>query len=164
MSEITQHDINKCLTYSCVALDLRQILTMRGIPSQEEVIIGISNIEGKKLAEVTLPTGPETSAMSFISANPRQEIIDFLNKADVQFKLLEMLTKFNSAPEEGATPLDPTQPTKKLYQFSIKCGRVDSISELKDLSALGEDIPLIVNTYFFGIISPCGLYRRCCSV
>ncbi|WP_299411228.1 hypothetical protein [Acaryochloris sp. IP29b_bin.148] len=142
-----------------MSFDFRDLCTKRGINHNDSLTIKVENQEGIVLASTHLQPGSPASAISETQKDFRTEIIDFLNKSDVQYNFLEMLLKYDSEKPQNTSNVD--QDGGKLYTFVIESGDLKAITKSK------TDSPLITIRTFARVYSPCpiqGYPFPCCSL
>lgn len=151
---LPQEDLDRCLMECCIGLDFKNICQRIGIPANENITVEIMDSKNTPLTKIDFETGPE------VLANPqnkdaRQEIINFLNKCDVHFKLFDLLPI-------SCTESDELQSNKEVYKFNVNYGKLQSVDPRADFDPVANSLSLGSINVILIKIWPWSRPRRCC--
>lgn len=120
MEQQSTIDLQTRLNKSVVAFRLRDILIQHGIPQEETVKISIEDSRGQVLVSSEIPPS-KGKVMVNQASSLREDVVDFLNRADAMFELLSKLPKANASVQDN--------PEKVMYQITFDCGKMESIMQ-----------------------------------
>ena len=129
------------LNKAVVGCGLRDILTQHGIPQDEVVKITIQKPNGDEIVSTEVPTS-KGKVMTNQTSNLREDVVDFLNRAEAMFELVSELP--NSSASMNSTTGGVEQ-TEEIYQVTFECGKINSIMNDSDrLPPEMKETPLAV--------------------
>lgn len=156
--------LSTCLAQCCTAYDLRSILTLWGIPATEKIEVSLCKRNGEEVAYTKLNEACKLNYPGYSEEEKRQAFIDFLNKSEVSFKLISMLSEHTNRISGKPSPGSAT-PKSDVFQLIVKYGDISSKYEhgIKDqdlFSLMTVNIPFGTVCPWHGGNPPTG---PCCS-
>ncbi|MDJ0689907.1 MAG: hypothetical protein QNJ41_15500 [Xenococcaceae cyanobacterium MO_188.B32] len=152
-------DLKARLNKAVVGCGLRDILTQHGIPQDEVVKISIRDSNGKTVVSTDVPTSIG-KVMTNQTSNLREDVVDFLNRADAMFELVSELPKSSTSINSKT---DGVEQTEAIYQIAFDCGNIKSIvTDVSQISSNMPENPLATIIVVFNVCKPCG-NRPCCA-
>ena len=123
MDKQSEMDLQSRLHKAVVGCGLRDILTQHGIPQDEVVKISIENSQGKVLVSTDVPTS-KGKVMTNQTSNLREDVVEFLNRADTMFELVSKLPKSDVS---LSSQKDGVEQTEEMYKITFECGKIKSV-------------------------------------
>jgi hypothetical protein len=103
--DFNQQELESCLEKAISGLGLRDTLAKYGVPQQDSVMVSIESNQTTLVHCKMEPKKGNIASIQSTSGNLRQEILDFLDKAENEFGLLSLLPKTKKLKETGKETL-----------------------------------------------------------
>jgi len=103
--EFNQQELESCLEKAISGLGLRDTLAKYGMPLEDSVMVSIEFNKTTFVRQKMEPKRENIASIQSTSGNLRQEILDFLGKAEDEFGLLSLLPSTKKLKETGKETL-----------------------------------------------------------